>query len=363
VVKIGTAGEILASSTQYIDDYRLGLQFPACDWSGYFLFSTLAGDGPCQAVNLGLCVGHPQGSQVGVPAWRGDPRKIFVITSVICDGISYRSLDDESYTRRDLVYSRRGLDVQIADVARIKGSWPDFELYFLDKRHDIVYELAGSASFTHYVPDHVYNNVYDYVVFPDFSFRGTITVKGVEHEVNGLGGLDHVAARVFESPSNPGVGFWQYDTIHWEGDLVTNALYYVDDAGSPVVSSGMMTIPDGAYHPCGSFEVEFLEMAEGTANAGSTGPTQLCPRAWRARLAGEHGVLEYTTEAVPVRSPSGEALVEPNVVYRARGRFRSSSGVELELTGKGFNEYMGGSRHPAVAHAGAGTTPDAHARG
>lgn len=349
MVKIGTPGEILASSSQYIDDYRLSLQFPACDWSGYFLFSTLAGDGPCQAVNLGLCVGHPRGSQIGVPHWKGDPRKIFIITSVICDGVSYRSLDDESYTRNDLLYSRRELDVQIADVARIKGRWPYFELYFVDKHHDIIYDLEGSATYTHYVPDHVYNNIYDYVVFPDFAFRGTITVKGTPHSVNGLGGLDHVAARNSESPSNQGVGFWQYDTIHWENDLVTNALYYVDDAGSPVVSSGMMTIPDGAYHPCQSFHVDFLEMAEGTANAGSSGPTQLCPRSWRATLEGDHGSLVYTTEAVPVRDPTGAVLVEPNVVYRAVGRFTSRSGETLELRGKGFNEYMGGSRHPAVA--------------
>jgi hypothetical protein len=90
-------------------------------------------------------------------------------------------------------------------------------------------------------------------------------------------------------------------------------------------------------------------MAEGTANAGSSGPTQLCPRSWRATLEGDHGSLVYTTEAVPVRDPTGAVLVEPNVVYRAVGRFTSRSGETLELRGKGFNEYMGGSRHPAVA--------------
>jgi hypothetical protein len=44
-IKIAPPEEILCSSSSHVDDYTLGLQFPACDWAGYFLFAALHGDG------------------------------------------------------------------------------------------------------------------------------------------------------------------------------------------------------------------------------------------------------------------------------------------------------------------------------
>ena len=188
-MQLGTHEEILRTGSSFVDDYTLGLQFPACDFAGYFLFATLDGDGPCQALNLGLLVGSHDGRDLGFPALVGDAREVVVIRSLIHDGVSYRSPDDSSYTRGDVVYSRAGLDVQVADVARIRGRWPRFELFFVDPGFDIVYELTGTARYAHWVPDHVYSTMYSYVVFPEFAFQGTITVQGVAHDVSGRRGL------------------------------------------------------------------------------------------------------------------------------------------------------------------------------
>jgi len=348
MVKPGTYEEIMHRSSTFVDEYTISLQFPACDWSGYFLFAPLKGDGPCQAVNLGVCIGLAKGAEHNVPQWTGDPDRLFVITSVICDGVSYRMLDDTSFSRRDLIYARQGLDLQVADVVRVRGAWPYFEMYFRDRTHDITYELEGRARYAHWVPDHVQaDNLYSYVCFPDFEFSGLITVKGTAHEVSGTGGFDHVAARNIGSPSSPGVGFWHYDPVMWSDGHVSNGLFYLGRQGEPYIRSGVMTVPDGGYHPADRFTIEYLELGEGTANAGSSGPPQVVPRRWRATMEAAHGTLTYSTTPMLVRDPDGSPLIEPNVVFLAEGEFRSTTGEVLHLTGKGHNEYMGAAFDPS----------------
>jgi hypothetical protein len=340
---LATPEEILRSSSASIDDHALGLQFPACDWAGYFLFAALDGDGPCQAVNLGLLVGHMEGRDLRMPGMVGDPRRLVVIRSLVHDGVSYRSPDDASYTRSDLVYSRAGLDVQVADVARIRGRWPEFELYFVDPVHDVVYDLAGRAGHVHWVPDHVYSTLYSYVVFPDFAFEGTITVAGVVHEVAGVGGLDHVNGRNVASPSSPGVGCWQYDPISWEDGWASNALLFLGDAGEVVVGAGAVAAVGGSYHPCPSFAIRYLEVDEGGANSGLGELLQAVPRAWQGLLRGEGCELEYTARRIDVVAPDGRPVVEANAYFEAEGVLRVSGRPERSLRGRGYNEFMGGS--------------------
>ena len=341
-MRIGTPEEILRSSSSFVDDYTLGLQFPACDWAGYFLFAALSGDGPCEAVNLGLLIGHMDGRDLRMPEMAGDPRGIVVIRSLIYDGISYRAPDIGSYTREDLVYSRSGLDVQVADVARIRGTWPTFELYFVDPVHDIVYELSGRAGCVHWVPDHVYSNLYSYLVLPDFAFSGIVTVKGVEHHVSGLGGLDHVNGRNVISPSSPGVGFWHYDPIAWEDGTVSNALYFIGSHGQVIVGTGMTTGHDRGYQP-GTFSIEYLEVAEGAGNSGYVEAGQSVPRVWRGRLDGGRGTLEYVARAVDVVSPGRSPVTESNAFFEAEGVFRSEGAADRVMRGRGYGEFMGGS--------------------
>jgi hypothetical protein len=342
-MQLGTHEQILQTGSSFVDDYTLGLQFPACDFAGYFLFATLDGDGPCQALNLGLLVGSHDGRDLGFPALVGDAREVVVIRSLIHDGVSYRSPDDSSYTRGDVVYSRAGLDVQVADVARIRGRWPRFELFFVDPGFDIVYELTGTARYAHWVPDHVYSTMYSYVVFPEFAFQGTITLQGVAHDVSGVGAFDHVNGRNVASATSPGVGFWHYDPVMWEGGGASNILYFVGSAGEVVVGTGVTTVPDGVYHPAPRCSVEHLEIALGGPNSGVGEGTQAVPRKWRARLEASHGTLEYVAQAVPVRAPSGRAVTEANSLFDAAGVFTGSDGAATQLRGRGYGEFMGGS--------------------
>jgi hypothetical protein len=348
MVKPGTYEEIMRRSSTHVDEFTMSLQIPLSDWSGYFLFAAIDGDGPCQAVNLGVCVGLVNGAEHRVPQWDGDPNRLFVITACICDGVSYRVLDDTSYTRSNVIYSRSGLDLQVAQVVRVRGTWPYFELYFRDVAHDIVYELEGRARYAHWIPDHIQRGtMYNYVCFPDFAFQGTITVRGAEHRVRGVGGLDHVVARNVGSRSSPGVGFWHYDPVHWGDGLVSNGLYYLGVNGEPYITQGVMTLPDGEYHPAARFAIDYLELGEGTANAGASGGPQVVPRRWRATMEAAHGVLTYTTVPMEVRDPKAQALVEPNVVFRAEGEFRGRDGKVIKLIGKGYNEYMGAAFDPS----------------
>lgn len=342
-MKFGTHEEILRSGASFVDDYTLGLQFPACDFAGYFLFAALNGEGPCQALNLGLLVGTHDGRDLGFPKMVGDSREVVVIRSLIHDGVSYRSPDDTSFTRADVVYSRAGLDVQVADVARLRGTWPNFELHFVDPVYDVVYDLAGRAGYAHWVPDHVYSSAYSYVVFPDFSFDGTITVKGAVHRVSGIGALDHVNGRNVPSPTSPGVGFWHYDPVTWDIGAVSNALYFMGGSGGAAVSAGVMTLPDGGYHPSPRCSIEYLEIADGQANSGIGRGCQPVPRAWRVRLEAAHGDLEYVARAIEVVAPDGRPLKEANALFEATGVFSSTEGARVDLRGRGYSEFMGGS--------------------
>jgi len=185
------------------------------------------------------------------------------------------------------------------------------------------------------------------VCFPDFAFQGTITVRGAEHRVRGVGGLDHVVARNVGSRSSPGVGFWHYDPVHWRDGLVSNGLYYLGVNGEPYITQRVMTLPDGEYHPAARFAIDYLELGEGTANAGASGGPQVVPRRWRATMEAAHGVLTYTTVPMEVRDPKAQALVEPNVVFRAEGEFRGRDGKVIKLIGNGYNEYMGAAFDPS----------------
>ena len=348
MVRPGTYEEIMRRSTTFVDDFSMSLQIPLSDWSGYFLFAAIDGDGPCQAVNLGVSIGLVDGTEHGVPQWDGDPYRLFVITSSICDGTSYRLLDDTTYTRSDVIYSRAGLDLQVADVVRVRGAWPYFELYFRDTVHDITYELDGRAGYAHWIPDHIQRGtMYNYVCFPDFAFRGTITIRGAGHHVEGVGGLDHVVARNVGSRSSPGVGFWHYDPIHWGKGLVSNGLYYLGAAGEPYIRQGVMTVPDGGYHPASLFTIEYLELGEGSANAGAAGEPQVVPRRWRGTMEAAHGVLTYTTEPMHVRDPAGADVIEPNVVFRAEGEFRGKRRLGPQAGWQGPQRVHGRGMEPS----------------
>jgi hypothetical protein len=95
------------------------------------------------------------------------------------------------------------------------------------------------------------------------------------------------------------------------------------------------------------FAIDYLELGEGTANAGASGGPQVVPRRWKATMEAAHGTLTYTTEPMEVRDTKGQALIEPNLVFRAEGEFKSRDGKVIKLVGKGHNEYMGAGFNPS----------------
>jgi len=341
--------EIMRRSSSYVDDYTLGLQFPACDFGSYYLYATLSGNGACQAINLGVTIGHDTGSNVNIPQLSGDPDKIWIVTSLICNNKSYRSFDFTTYKRSDAIYSRRGLDLQVADVVRVRGSWPHFEMYFKDKEYDIVYQIEGYAGYAHWVPDHVSTTMaYSYLLFPDFKLHGTITVKDEVFKIHGIGSLDHVFGRNINNPTGPVIGFWHADPIMWEDKHASNGLFYLDHKGNPYIKGGVMTLPDGGYHPAHNFEIEYLEFAKGTSYSGLEADCQIVPRRWRAKMESSHGTLTYETNPVEVFDPkSGAKLVEPCVLSKVSGEFCDFNGKVIRLTGKCYNEYESGAINPS----------------
>jgi hypothetical protein len=341
--------EIMRRSSSYVDDYTLGLQFPACDFGSYYLYAPLIGEGPCQAINLGVTIGHDTGSNVNIPQLTGDPDKIWIVTSLIFNKKSYRSFDFSSYRRSDAIYSRQGLDLQVADVARIRGSWPHFEMYFKDKDYDIVYEIEGYAGYAHWVPDHISTTMaYSYLLFPNFSFSGTITVRGEIFKVKGIGSLDHVFGRNINNPSGPVIGFWHADPVMWEDKYVSSGLYYLDQKGDPYIACGVTTLPDGGYHPSNKFKIEYLDLGKGTSYSGKEADFQIVPRKWKARLESSQGILTYQTDPVDVFDPkTGNQLIEPCVLSNVSGEFQTNNGEIIKLSGKCYNEYEKGAIDPS----------------
>ena len=164
-----------------------------------------------------------------------------------------------------------------------------------------------------------------------------------------------MAARNIGSPSSPGVGFWHYDPVLWSDGHVSNGLFYLGRQGEPYIQSGVMTVPDGGYHPAERFTIDYLEWAKAQrtlaprarlkSSRGAGGP--------RSRRARHPYVFDH---AHAVRDPNGSPLIEPNVVFLAEGEFRSRTGEVLHLTGKGHNEYMGAAFDPSRM-AGQHTSP------
>ena len=108
-----------------------------------------------------------------------------------------------------------------------------------------------------------------------------------------------------------------------------------------------MTIPDGSYHSCKKFVIEYLEWAEGGANSGTADWTQLVPRAWRGIMEGSHGTLTYEARATEVVNPAGIPIREANSLFHTQGVFKRRGGETITLRGKGYNEYMGGALDPS----------------
>ena len=221
---------------------------------------------------------------------------------------------------------------------------PDFELFFVDPDYDIVYELEGVARYAHWVPDHAYSTMYSYLVFPDFAFEGTITVAGVAHHVSGVGALDHVNGRNVASPTSPGVGFWHYDPVAWEGGGVSNLLYFVGSSGETVVGAGVTTVPDGAYHPAPSLlrrvprgRGRRTELGRGGGQPARSSevasPARGSGRGARVRGPGRRG-----SRAVRRSRDRGELAVRGS-----RRVLRRAEGAEIRLRGRGYSEFMGGS--------------------
>lgn len=346
--RLGTAEEIMRRSVSQVDDYQLGLQFPATDWSCYFLYSSIAGPGPFHALNLGVHVGHMSGADTRVREFGGDQNGVFLVTALVHEDRLYRWFDTTTYQRTDAIYSRNGLDLQIGDVCRVKGSWPFIDLYYHDKPNDIVYRLAGRATYAHWVPDHVMTtNLYSFLLLPDYTFNGVITFKGRDFEVNGIGGFDHVSARIIRNPRTKGVGFWHYDPVAWNEEFASAGLFYLDRQGAPFIKGGVTTLPDGGYHPAPSFEIEYLELAEGAAFSGEAGAAQIVPRRWRATMTAANGRLVYEARPIPLAGAEGQPLHEPNVPFWAEGEWTGTDGRRLQLSGKGYMEYLSGTLDPS----------------
>jgi hypothetical protein len=134
----------------------------------------------------------------------------------------------------------------------------------------------------------------------------------------------------------------------WEDKYASNGLFYLDHKGNPYIKGGVMTLPDGGYHPAHNFEIEYLEFAKGTSYSGLEADCQIVPRRWRAKMESSHGTLTYETNPVEVFDPkSGAKLVEPCVLSKVSGEFCDFNGKVIRLTGKCYNEYESGAINPS----------------
>ena len=129
----------------------------------------------------------------------------------------------------------------------------------------------------------------------------------------------------------------------WDDNFASNGLYYLDDKGRVYIAGGVMTLPDGGYHPASIFEIEYLDFAKGSSYSGNEFESHVVPRRWRAKMKANHGLLTYETSPVKVLCPeTGLPIIEPCILSVVNGKFTGNDGNTIILRGKCYNEYEGG---------------------
>ena len=323
-----------------LTDDDLRVRFPEHDYDGYWMFGGIRGDGPWQALLVGLSLGVNDGYDWGFIDVKPDTNFCLYALNLIgreeCAGYL-----EQPIHRHRFRYDRRRLDIRLDDRLHVTGEWPRISYYVASADRSLIVELEGHMSIAHWSPDMILRGTsWVTVAIPDLHFQGQVTVHGERHEISGIGTLDHPMGRLFQSPTSPGMGHWEYNCMMLNERYGLYQWNIVDGNGEILASEAVTDFPDGRYH-VGRLQLEYLDYED-------RGPVHV-PRAWRCRIEADHGTFEHVVRAVGQPwdgTPHRVGAPLPNFLLLLEGEFTGIGGSRVQVRGKGTGETVISERDP-----------------
>lgn len=246
--------------------------------------------------------------------------------------------------RTDLAIRRDQLLVVVKDWGEIGGEWPHYRVQMRDPTADIEVALTYSGRGLVWWAD--LPQIFTYVAaFGEL--RGTLTIRGQEYALSGLGSFEHGFARKpfnFDGLLQP-LRLLQklrpFTLIHYHYNLLVGTdgfcggMMLAQGVGIDFRNLGGIYFPDGRFCRLTDITVEYVVMEEPAGQSLAAVPV---PKRWRVTARAEGNTFEYvaTRESPP-------AMVATNMVYgdfRYEGLFREAGGQAHHLVGHGYGEYV-----------------------
>jgi hypothetical protein len=247
--------------------------------------------------------------------------------------------------RTDLAIRRDQLLVVVKDWGEIGGQWPSYRVQIRDPMADIEISLSYTGKDLLWWADLPHLFTY-FAAFGEL--HGTITFKGQEYAISGLGSFEHGFARKpfnFDGLLKP-LRLLQrllpFTLIHYHYNLLVGTdgfhggMMLAQGIGIDFRNLGGLYFPDGRFHRLSGITVEYDAMEELTQQPLT--PAVPFPKQWHVKAQAEGGTFEYTA-----RREAPPALIATNMIYcdfRYEGTFREAAGQTHHLTGHGYGEYV-----------------------
>jgi hypothetical protein len=245
----------------------------------------------------------------------------------------------------DLAIRQEQLLVSVKDWGQISGQWPHYHVEMRDPPGGIEFSLTYAGKHLIWWADLPHLFTY-FAVFGEV--QGTITIKGREYPIGGLGTFEHGFARKpfnFDALLKPLRVLRKvvpFTLIHYHYNILIGedgshgGMMLAQGLGSDFRNLGGMYLGDERFKRLDQIEIVYAEM-ERVASPGFDDPVA-CPKVWIVRARADEGTLEYrgTRESPP-------ALIAQNMVYidfRFTATYREPGKPDQAFVGHGYGEYV-----------------------
>lgn len=246
----------------------------------------------------------------------------------------------------DLAIRQEQLLVAVKDWGQISGEWPHYRVEMRDPIGAV--ELSLTYTGKHLIWWADLPRLFTYVaVFGEV--QGTLTIKGQEYRLRGLGTFEHGFARkpfnfdALLKPLRLLQRLVRFTLIHYHYNILIGedgshgGLMLAQGLGSDFRNLGGIYLADERFKRLDQIEIVYVEM-EKFASPDADDPVA-CPKVWIVKTKAEEGTLEYraTRESPPV-------LIAQNMVYidfRFAASYREPGKPDRVFDGHGYGEYVG----------------------
>jgi len=243
--------------------------------------------------------------------------------------------------RTDLAIRREQLLVSVKDWGEISGQWPEYRVRMRDPAEEMEVSLSCTARHLLWWAD--LPGLFTYVAaFGDF--HGTVSLRGREHPVTGMGTFEHGFARApfaydrLLQPVRWVQKLHRFTLMHYHYNLLIGedgwhgGIMLAQGVGIDFRKLGGIYLPDGRFVRLDHLEIVYAEMETIDPH-----PVPF-PKRWVVWARAEGGTLEYTA----IRE-SPAAVIASHMLYfdfRFTGTYREPGNGDSPLAGHGYGEYV-----------------------